>query len=168
MCDPVSISIATLGLTAGGLVMQHNSQADAAEKEGAAIKRNLELQQMDSARQMDQLATQGAEEMNAAARQAMADMAGLDAIAQEYGGGNTVERTKSIQTIQADEQLATIGANARGGIFESAFQATAAQERAKSQLASIRTPSRAATVLQIGAAAGNSYGSYKNLTKPVK
>jgi hypothetical protein len=145
--------------------MQHNAQSEQAENEGAAIKRNTELQALDSARQQDQIAAQGAEEMNASARQAHADMAGLDAIAQEYGGGNSVDRTRTIQSIQADEQLATIRANARGGIFESAFQATAARERAQSQLRAIRTPSSAGTYLQIGAALTNSYTNYKGLTK---
>lgn len=155
----------TAALAVGSAVVSHNAQATQAEQEGAAIKRNQELQAMDSARQQDQLAVQGAEEMNAAARRATADMAGLDAIAAEYGGGNTVDRTRTIQSIQSDEQLATIRANARGGIFESAFQANAARERSQSQLNAIRTPSQAGTLLQIGAALTNSYGNYKGLTK---
>lgn len=166
MCEPTTIAYATLALATVSAGVQYDQGRRTANQQRDAIKRNEELQAMDAARQQSQLAAQGAEEMNAAQRQAMADMATLDAIAGEYGGGNTVNRTATVQGIQAGEQLATIRSNARTGLNEAAAGAFAARERSMSQLRNVQGPSLFGTALQIGGAALNSYSNYKSLTDP--
>jgi len=87
-------------------------------------------------------------------------MATLDAIAGEYGGGASVDRSRAVMGIQSSEELATIASNAKGKLNESAAAGYARNARAASQLRSIQRPSLAATGLQIGAAALDAYGRY--------
>lgn len=156
-----------LAISAISAAAQHDSQRKTANTQADALKRTDELAQMDTARMQSQQAAQGAEEMNQAARSMQADLAALDTIAGEYGGGNTATRTRSTMGVQASEKLATIASNAKAGLNEASAGAFAARSRTNSQLRSIQGPSMVNTALQIGNAGVEAYDQYKT-TKTVK
>lgn len=145
--------------------MGHEAQVDMAEKQGQAIAEANALQQMDLARQRDQQLAQATDQTNEAHRQALADMATLDAIAGEFGGGNTANRGRAVLGVQQGETLATIGTNALNGLTETAFASRAAYRNASSQIRSIRAPSQLEGLLTIGSAALSSYNNYQTNQK---
>jgi hypothetical protein len=161
--------MASLAISAATAGASYDSGRKTANTQSDAIKRNDELQAMDSARQQSQISAQGAEDMNQAARAAQSDMASLDAISGEYGGGNSVNRSRSVLGIQSSESAATVSGNAKNSLNESAASAYANHSRNYSQLGAIQRPSLAMAGLQIGGAALDSYDRYKTRTnKPVK
>lgn len=161
MCDPVTLTVATLGLTAGSTYMQHEAGVKAAENQSEALTKQDAFRQMDLERQMQQQNAQAADEMNAAHRSALSDMATLNAIAGEFGGGATAERGKAVSNIQAGETLATVGSNARNGLAETGYAASSSRENTLAQIRSIQGPSQIGTLLSLGAQATGSYNSYQ-------
>lgn len=157
MCEPTTLMMASLAISAASAGVQYDTGRKTANTQADAIKRNDELQALDSARQQSQIAAQGAEDMNQAARAAHADLASLDAIAGEYGGGNSVDRARSVIGVQAGESAATVSANARGSLNESAAAAYAGHSRNLSQIGAIQRPSLALAGLQIGGALTDYY-----------
>ena len=161
MCEPTTILMATsLAVSAIGAGVSYDSGRKSANQQADAIKTANDLQALDTAREQSQLAQEGAEQMNDAQRRSVAHMATLDAIAGEYGGGASVDRSGAVMGIQSSEELATIASNAKSKLNESAAAGYARNARAASQLKSIQRPSLAATGLQIGAAALDAYGRY--------
>ena len=135
----------------------HKAGVKAAEQQSQALSQAADLRQADLDRQMLQQGAASAEEMNAAHRSAMSDMATLDTLSGEYGGGNTVARGRSVLAAQQDETLATVGANARNGLAEIGHASIASNQNALSQIRAIQAPSRAGTMLQIGSQAVSAY-----------
>lgn len=165
MCDPVSMSIAAFGLTAGTTVMQHQAGVRAAEKQGEALVKADALRQSDLERQLNQQQAQGAEEMNAAHRAALSDNATLDALAGEYGGGATVDRARAVGGLQQGETLATISANSRNGLAETGYTSISSRQNTLSQLRAIQAPSQVGTALAIASNGVNAYGQVQNFNK---
>lgn len=157
MCDPVSATMA--GLAIAGTLEAHKAGVKAAENQSEALSKAADLKQADLDRQMLQQGAANAEEMNAAHRSALNDMATLDTLSGEYGGGNTVARGRSVLQIQQDETLATVGANARNGLAEIGHASIASDQNALSQIRAIQYPSKVGTMLQIGTQA---LGAYNN------
>lgn len=154
MCDPVTATVVVLSMAS--TYMAHESQVDAAENQSEALSKAENLRQMDMERQMNQQAAAATDEMNAAHRAALSDMATLDTIAGEYGGGNTATRGRAVAGVQQGEGLATIAANARNGLSEIGYAAQASRTNSLAQIRSIQTPSQVGTLLAMGsqAAAG--------------
>lgn len=130
-----------------------NGQAD-------AIKRADELQAMDTVRQQSQIAAQGAEATHKSVQAAQASLASFDAIAGEYGSGNSVDRSRSTLGIQSSEATATVQGNAVAALNESAVSAYANRSRNLSQLGAISRPSVMLAGLQIGGAALEGYDRF--------
>ncbi|MFN3914735.1 MAG: hypothetical protein ACK4K3_07430 [Aquabacterium sp.] len=149
------------GLSAGSAFMNYEAQVDAAENQGQALVDAENARQADLARQMQQQAEAATEEMNAANRQAIADMATLDAVAGEYGLGRSVSRERAVMGVQQGETMATIRANGRRNLAEIGYGARASQANTRAQLKAIPVPSKVGLALQIGSAAAQSYGGYK-------
>lgn len=127
--------------------VQQQEQADATE---ASMQRAAALKENDRRRQQDEAFQAATQETNELARQAQADMALFDTIAGEYGGGNTVDRARTVQGIQTAERYATVASNARSGFSQLGFEGLMNVERTRTQLNGIQRPSLAGTALQIG------------------
>lgn len=141
--------------------MAHEGQVQAAEGQSDALAKQEDLRQMDIARQASEQREVAAQEMSAANRQAIADMATFDTIAGEYGAGNTTSRARNVMGVQRDETLATIGSNGRRGMAEIGYAAQASRNNTLSQIGSIRGPSQVGTLLSIGSQVAGAYGSYQ-------
>jgi hypothetical protein len=155
------MTIAMAALAIGSAYMGHEQQVKSAEAQGEAIQQANDLQQMDLERQRNQQQAKSAEEANAAHRAAFADMATLDAIAGEYGGGATANRGRAVMGVQQGETLATINSNARNGLTETSYASVASLKNAQSSANAIRAPSQLEGLLTIGAAAGQSWNNYE-------
>lgn len=166
MCEPTTLMVASLALSAATAGISYDNSRKTAKDQADAIKRGDELNMMDTARQQSQQAAQGAEAMSQAARRAQAEMASLDTIAGEYGGGVSADRSRSTLGVQQGEELATISSNARSGLNESSAGAYASRSRANSQLRSIQGPSLAMTALQIGQAGLSTWDRYEAASTP--
>jgi hypothetical protein len=165
MCEMTTLMVASMAISAASAYSSYRAQSDSAKQQTRALQKEGDLQQMDLARQAQQQAEAGTDDMNAAARAAQADLATFDVIAGEFGGGNSAERARTIQEVQQGEHLATISRNASTGMSETAFSANAARERNLSQLRSVRAPSKLAMGLQIAGAAVDTYSTYKQRTR---
>jgi len=154
MCEPTTIALA---ITAVSAAVSYQQQGQAAKRQSENIQRTNDLQQMDLARQHQQQTEAEAEQMNQANRQATQSKALFDAVAGEYGGGNTVDRTESIANVQANENLATMKRNADNASNENSFAQLATTSQANAKLSTINTPSLLGTALQIGGATANAY-----------
>jgi hypothetical protein len=153
--------IASFVLAAGSAVAQNEQARSTGNKMAEAAKRENELIQGDLTRQASQQDAAARAEMNAANRKAMSDAALFDVVAGEYGGGNSVDRARSIGNLQSNENLATIAANARNAQGEIGFNRLSTLDRTNSRLAAINRGSTLGTALQIGGAAVNAYAGYK-------
>lgn len=125
------------------------------------LKRESDLQQADLARQRDQQFAADAAATNAHAKQAAKEAALFDVVAGEYGGGNSVDRARTVGSVNTGEQLATLADNARTGMGEASFRSFSLAEQATSRLNSIQMPSKLGTALQIGAAGTRIYSGYR-------
>lgn len=159
MCDPVTATMA--GLAIASTLMAHEAGVDAAESQTEALAKQEDLRQMDIERQASEQREIANQEMNAANRQAIADMATFDTIAGEYGGGNSTTRERNVIGVQRDETLATIASNARNGMAEIGFAAKASRNNALSQISAVKGPSQVGTLLAIGGQAVGAYNSYQ-------
>lgn len=159
MCEPTTLTLVSLGISAASAVAAHQQQSGQAKNQQAAIEREARLQQADLVRQRDQQFDAANAEMNEHARQAMQEMAMFDVVAGEYGGGNSVDRARTVGDVQNGEQLATISHNASIASGESSFRSLSVREQALSRIGAIQRPSNLGTALQIGSAAVNAYTS---------
>lgn len=150
-----------MALAAGTAVYSHEQQSQAAEDQGEALNEAEKARQSDMERAMQQQAEAATEEMNAAHRASLNDMATLEAIAGEFGGGNTVSRARAVTALQHNENLATVTANGRRSVAEIGYASRASQFNTRNQLSSIQTPSKVGLALQIANAGAQAYGSYE-------
>lgn len=168
MCDPVSIAIAGLALSAATTYASYAAAEDNADKQQEALDKAENLNQMDLARQRDQQAQAGAQQMNEAGRQAAKDGALFDAISGEFGGGVSVDRAGAGQGIQNSEKLATINQNVKAGMSENGFASMASVQQTNSRLAAIQRPSAIGSSLQLGASGLNIYSNYRKQTAEIE
>lgn len=165
MCDPTGTTyfyIASALIAAGGAVAQHEQARSQGNRMADAADRENDLMQADLQRQADQQDAAARAEMNEANRKAIHDAALFDVVAGEYGGGNSVNRARSIGNLQANENLATIAANARTTQSETGFKRLSTLDMANSKLAAIAQPSVVGTALQIAGAGANAYAGYRS------
>ena len=159
MCEPATIIMTTMAIA--GTYMAHEAQVQGAESQSEALAKAEDLRQMDIERQASEQREAASQEMNAANRQAIADMATFDTIAGEYGGGNSTSRERSVIGVQRDETLATISSNARRGMAEIGYAAQASRNNTLSQIGAIKGPSQIGTLLSIGSQAVGGYNNYQ-------
>jgi hypothetical protein len=157
MCEPTTLALISIGLTAASGVAGYQMQSKAAKQQEASIRADEALQQNDLARQRDQQHEAAAAQMNEQARAAQREMALFDVVSGEYGGGNTDTRGRAVASLQDSEQLATLADNAQTAFGENSFASMASSSRAQSRIAGIQRPSAFGTALQIGAAGLNAY-----------
>lgn len=141
--------------------MAHEAQVDGAEAQSEALAKQEDLRQMDIERQASEQREIATQEMNAANRAAIADMATFDTIAGEYGGGQSTSRERAVMAVQRDETLATISSNGRRGMAEIGYAAQASRNNTLSQIGSIKGPSQVGTLLAIGGQAVKAIGTYE-------
>lgn len=161
MCEPTTIALASLALSAATTAAAYVQADENADRQQESLDKAEALNQMDLARQRDQEAQAGAQQMNEAARQAKQDMSLFDAYAGEYGGGVSVTRGRAAQGIQSSEKLATINQNIKTGLSENGFASAASVQQTNSRLAAIQRPSALGSTLQIGAQGLGAYANYK-------
>lgn len=125
---------------------------DKAQQQTQAVEQAARLREQDRRRQEEETLRANAADMNAQARQAMADMALFDTAVGEFGGGRTADRGRAVMRVQQGESAATLANNSRLGLRQLGFQGLANQANTDSQLASIDRPSVLGTVLQLGSA----------------
>ncbi len=159
MCDPASGVMAVMAIAS--TYMAHEAQVEGAEAQSEALAKQEDLRQMDIERQASEQREIATQEMNAANRAAIADMATFDTIAGEYGGGNSTSRERAVMAVQRDETLATISSNGRRGMAEIGYAAQASRNNTLSQIGAIRGPSQVGTLLSIGGQAVGAYGNYQ-------
>jgi hypothetical protein len=164
MCEPATIAM--LAITAAGALVAHEEQANQAQHQELAAKKQEDLQQNDLNRQQQQIDEQAKQAMNEQARKAMKDMALFDVITGEYGGGNSASRAATVATVQQGETLATIAGNRDKAQVENRFDSLATTARTNAMLASIRHPSWAQTGLTIAGAGMDAYTGYQKTQAP--
>lgn len=160
MCEPTTLMMASLAITAATTAASLDTQRKTGNQQADAIQKSQDLQDLDAARQQTELASQGAEAMNEGARRTQSQMATLDAISGEYGGGLTADRSRAVMGLQNSENLATVASNAKSAMNEAAAGSYASRARSQSQMAAIQRPSVALAGLQIGGAALDAYNRY--------
>lgn len=160
MCEPTTLMVASLAITAASTAASLDTQRKTGNQQADAIQKAQDLQALDAARQQTELGSQGAEAMNDAARRSQAQLATLDAISGEYGGGLTADRGRAVAGLQSSENLATVSSNSKSAMNEAAAGAYANQARSQSQLNAIQRPSVALAGLQLGASALDAYNRY--------
>ncbi|KGM41695.1 hypothetical protein JY96_20945 [Aquabacterium sp. NJ1] len=153
------------GLSIMATLQAHKEGVKAAENQSEALSKAEDMRQADLSRQMEQQNAAAADEMHAAHKAALADMATLDTISGEYGGGNTVSRGRSVQQLQQDENLATVNANNRNAMAEIGQASIASRQNALSQIKAITAPSKVGTMLQIGTQAMGAYNQSQQQSK---
>jgi len=156
----------SLAITALSAATAQDSGRRQANQQSDALKDAAYLQGNDLQRQQSQEASAAADQMNAHAQEAHADMARAQAIAGEYGGGNTADRGLAVLGNQQGAELATVASNAGKVDEQTRFDNLSSNRRLSSQLASIQRPSAFGTTLTIGGAAVNAYAMNKSLSKP--
>lgn len=164
MCDITGASylaIASAVIGAAGSAVQYSASKRQANAYQLQLENDAKTQQAALGRQAEQEARAGAGEMNEVARKALADRALFDVVAGEYGEGNSVDRARTIGSIQADERIATIQDNYGASASERGFQATDLRRSAQDRMASISRPSWLGTGLRIAGAATNAYTDYR-------
>ena len=162
MCEPTTIAVMSLALATASAGAQYENTRKTASQTADNANRAAESAQADLNRQQQQTDAATAQQMNEAARKAQKDSALFDVVAGEYGGGNSVDRARTIGNLQTNENLATMTSNARTGAAENGFSQLATIAQAKARLAAINQPSMLGTALQIGGAATSAYAGYAN------
>lgn len=157
MCEPTTIAL--LVIAAASAAHAHETTRRTANITKDGLKREEDLQQADLARQRDQQFAADAAETNAHAKQAAKESALFDVVAGEYGGGNSVDRARTIGSINTGEQLATLANNSQTGMRENSFRSFSLAEQATSRLNSIQMPSKVGTGLQIVSAGISAYST---------
>lgn len=163
MCGPFAVPLTQLAITAVSAAAAHDQQRRSSNIAQDNLDRQQDLEQNDLARQQVQIHEAATAEANEHARRASADMALFDAVAGEYGGGNSVNSNRAAMGIQQGEGLATIQRNASLQSSEAGFASLASRVRYQGASASIERPSWLQTGLKIGGAAATAYGQYKGL-----
>jgi hypothetical protein len=155
-----AMAAAQLAVSTVSAVGQYRGQKQQFNSQSDAIRREAALERMDSERQAFQEAQEAAGEANEHARQTRSEMASLDAILGEFGGGATAVRKQASFGIQSGQNLATIQDNARKVQSEIGWSNLARESTSQSRLASLQRPSSAHLGLTI-AGAGARYGLAK-------
>ncbi len=163
MCEPVEIGY--LAVAVASAVVGYTENRQTAKRQDNAVRTNAEMEQMDLNRQADQMNEAARGQMNTAARKATHDQALFDVVAGEYGGGNSVDRARTIGDIQSNENLSTIALNSQNSASENGFAQLATTTQANAKLAAINQPSGWGTALQIGGAATKAYAAYLPTTE---
>jgi len=163
MCEPASIGYVAVAVVAAVTGYAENRQT--AKRQDNAIRTTTEMEQMDLNRQADQMNEAARAQMNDAARKATHDQALFDVVAGEYGGGNSVDRARTIGDIQSNENLSVIATNSQNAASENGFAHLATTAQANAKLAAINQPSGWGTALQIGGAATKAYADYLPTTE---
>ncbi|MGQ0596756.1 virion core protein, T7 gp14 family [Aquabacterium sp.] len=163
MCDPVTATMA--GLTIASTLLAHEEGVKAAENQSEALSKAEDMRQADLSRQMDQQNAAAADEMHTAHKAALANMATLDTLSGEYGGGNTASRERSVLQLQQEEDLATVNANNRNALAEIGQSSIASRQGTLSQIKAIKAPSQLGTMLQIGSQAAGAYNQSQQQSK---
>ena len=168
MCEPTTIAIASFVIASASAVAANDQQR---RSTNTMIDQEQEARRMrlaDSQAAQAQVIQQSNEQASERAMQLQREMAFLEASSAEYGGGVTQNRLASMANMAGGRDLATINANRDAELTQLARADQADIVNTRNRLASISSngPSRTGTLLQIGAAAVNSYDGYKTRTDP--
>ncbi len=160
MCEPTTIAIAGLAISAVSAVAGQEAQRSSVNKQQDA----LYAQSVDDANtrgiqmnQVSEAAAQQANERNLAARQEAASFA---AVSGEYGGGVSSQRGIGVTAFNQSNDLSLIDANRNRNLTQLGREGGAANLKYQAQLASLNQPSTLGTGLQIAGAATNAYATY--------
>lgn len=169
MCEAITgITLATMAAYASAAsavvgVASTVAAQDAARKsantQADTINANNAAEHMDAQRTEDQLAGATAEQMSMRAIEARKNLARIQTLNGEGGGGATGDRLANESAFNANQDQATIGDNFKKQASQLAFGGAAASRSAQSQMASIRQPSLLGTGLTI---AGQGIGTYND------
>lgn len=163
MCEPATLGYLAFAMASTSAVMGHRAQTKSAEAQGEALNEAQYLEQNDLQRQQSQQTAAISDQMNQHAREALREMSTAQAIAGEYGGGNTADRGMAVMGVQQGERLSTIGTNGALAQQQTGFDSIASKRRSLSQLKAIQKPSVLGTALTIGSAAVSSAGMAKSM-----
>ena len=157
---------------AGATYVAHEKGVKATEQQSALLAEQSRMQS-DDVRLAQQYAMQAAnEESSARALDASRELAFLDAAAAEYGGGASQSRMRGAVIGNLNAGLATITAQRNAEVLGTKRNADAQDLDNRTRLASIRAnaPSRAGTILSLGAQGMSGYASYQSAIRkpPVK
>jgi hypothetical protein len=161
MCEPTTIMLASLAISAAMTAAQHEQARKQASAQEKAVKYGNALETAALSRQYDEQNSVAQENMGDRAVQNLADLGRLHALSAETGAnGNTADRITDNQDNLAGKDLVTIQQNTRRQQEQSHAQGLSQQAQAGNMLSNIRRPSALGTGLQIGAAAASAYGTY--------
>jgi hypothetical protein len=178
MCEPTTILAISAGLAATQAVVQHNAgvvaynrQADAIANNQQAIAENYAAEQMSLQRASGQVQEQAADQMSERALETRRQLAFIQTVAAEYGGGNSADRLAHESVFNAGRDLTTIGLNRDNSLAEIGFNSQAAARGARNQMRSQSDslgspPSTAGTLLKIGSTGLDIYSRYQAINTP--
>jgi predicted Zn-dependent protease len=160
MCSP---TFAIFAIQAVQTLASANAQQKAANKQADLMTQQENAAQNAQSLQMNQVASQAAEQMNERAKAARAEAATFDAVAGEYGGGVTADRGAATIANSANHDLGTIATNRDSNLAQIGQDAKASGLKYQAGIASIPRPSKLGVALTIG---GQAAGAYASTQKP--
>lgn len=169
MCEPTTIALAATAIIAAGTAVHgHETQRRATN---TMIDQEEEARRMrvaDAQAQQAQAIQVAQEQQSERAMQLQRELSFLEASSAEYGGGNSQDRLATLATAAGARDMATIATNRDQELTQLSRANEADIVNSRNRIASIRSngPSRAGTLLQIGAAATDAYGGYKKRSDP--
>lgn len=154
MCDPVTLSVASLAIgvaSAGASFMQQSQQASAAEK---SARENYAQQTEAIKLQYDQTNKQATDEMSVRAREAMIETARLRVLGGESGlSGGSNDRLVAESQFNLGTDIASIESNRRNSLNQLHQEGKSIRAGNQSNINTIKRPSLIGTGLQIAGAA---------------
>lgn len=166
MCEPTTIAIASMAISAASAAAAAKGAADASSAQQHAAAEGFAQNQVAVGVQQQQVGEQSAQQMSARALDAARARGRLAAISADMGQGNSLDRQFSEISMAGNADQATMQANLDAHIAQGQLQKRGMRSQAVSAIntADASQISPWATGLQIAGGALNAAGTY-NATK---
>lgn len=167
MCEPTTLSLATLAIGAIGSVVQYEEGQKSAAKQEQIIQDGLAKDRAATSRQYEQINEVAQDDSAQRHKEYLIESARLKAIGAESGlSGYTQDRIGQEAENNAATDIATIEQNRQRQAEQAHTQGLSKSTQAGVQLAGIRRPSALGAGLQIAGTGVSAYSAYdKGRTK---
>jgi hypothetical protein len=169
MCDPISLSVASLAIgvaSAGAGFIQQGQQAKSNRK---AAQANYAQQSEALKTQYDQTNKQATDEMSVKAREVMIETARLRVLGGESGlAGGSNDRIENESQFNLGTDIAAIESNRRNTLNQLYEEGKSLRAGSQAQIRQVQRPSLIGTGLQIAGAGVNAATTHKYLSGKLK
>jgi len=164
MCDPVTMTLASVAITGASSIMQYEGERRAANQQADAIRQNQSFNDAALQAQQVEVDQQSSQQMSERSRQAMIERGKLIAAFSSSGlGGNSQGVAVNETSFLEGTDIASIEANRASRQVQIQRERGSQYRQAKNNLASIKVPNPLAVGLQI---AGAGFNTYTSTTRP--